>query len=164
MTRQGVQAQWPSRPLGARSRSARIRSMVGAALLVALANAWATTPPLSPDDQACREAAGFGPSRNAFTHAMLDPLPACERAAAGGHPDVLAWLGRAYGKADRHDDAHRLLLRAHHGGSPDMGKAEELRRTQVDIIRGKSHAGGATPSRPAPPCLWVPFVLSGHWM
>ena len=91
--------------------------MVSAALIVAMAGAWAGSPPLSPDDQACREAAGFGPSRNAFTQARLDPLPACERAADRGHPDVLAWLGHAYGKADRHGDAQRLLQRAHQGGS-----------------------------------------------
>lgn len=117
MTTQGVEARWQRRRLDARSRVVCIRSVVGAALIVALASAWAGTQPLSPDDQACREAAGFGPSRNAFTQARLDPLPTCERAEAGGHPDVLAWLGHAYGKADRHDDAHRLLLRAHRGGS-----------------------------------------------
>ncbi len=100
------------------------RFMFSAAVLALVcSSSWGQLPALSSQEVACREAAGIDAHGFWVREPTEQAIERCELAAQEQHPDVLAFLGRAYyfnlqgHGAARAEDARRAIQASAAGGS-----------------------------------------------
>ena len=82
------------------------------------------TRALRVQEIACRQAAGFDEAGDFYRDPQDNAISLCEVAATQGHPDVLAFLGRAYYFKERYADARRLIEQSHASKKTDAQTAE----------------------------------------